>query len=79
MIAFSKIIHKKLKRLQSFSNVFFFYLFCYILRTALPPFLIFMARILNSIYCVSEQKVNFHHYLFFFLRIFKVNGKFRQQ
>ena len=63
-MAFSKVIHKKLKKLHIFSHVFL-YSFSHILRTTSPPLLIFISHILERVYCILEQTTNFYHYQFF--------------
>ena len=52
-IAFSKVIHKKLKKSHIISYVFL-YLFSHILRTTSPPLFTFTPHILERVYCVLE-------------------------
>ena len=64
IIAFSEVIHKKLKKSHIFGHVFL-YLFSHILRTISLPLLIFITHILEHVNCVLEWTVNFYHHYFF--------------
>ena len=53
MIAFSKVIYKRLKKSHIFSHVFW-YSFNHILRTTLPPLSVFIPHILERVCRILE-------------------------